>query len=287
MASPVDFLEAPIPRPLLWIGVPIAAFVLIVVFVFLRFPYGEFAPALSRELSAATGGNVSIGDIEPRLTIGGPGIAARDVRIVTASRQRMDIDPLRIRPAWSTSWLRGDPALKIEAESPIGRADGVAVLGDVPAWRGEIVDVDLALIPFSPDQELGLSGRLTAAASVELTPEGPSGPLSFDANSGKIDHPAMPIGIEFERISADLMLGSGVIVDVRTFELDGPVVSASLEGTVSRGPRPGDPLLDLDVDVEIKNPPMRAMIQGMGIRLDARGRSTFTLGGTASAPRMR
>ena len=70
MASPTDILESPIPRPLLWIGTPVAAIVLIAVFVFLRFPYDEFALPLGRQLSAMTGSDVTIGGIDPRLTIG-------------------------------------------------------------------------------------------------------------------------------------------------------------------------------------------------------------------------
>jgi type II secretion system protein N len=287
MANPLEFLEAPIPRPLLWAGVPIAAAVLITVLVFLRFPYGEFAPALSAELTRATGREVSVGDIEPRLTIGGPGIAARDVRILLPSRQRIDIDPLRLRPAWSTSWLQGDPALKVEAESLVGNADGIVVIGDVPAWRGEIVEVDLGRLPFTPGEGIALSGRMTAAADLQLLPDGPSGPLSFDATAGSIDHPALPIGIAYETATGDLLLGGDAIVDVRAFNLDGPVLSASAIGTVRQGPRPGDPQLDLDVDLEIKNAPMRALVQGLGVQLDARGRSSFAIQGTTSSPRMR
>ncbi len=287
MASPVEFLEAPIPRPLLWVGVPIAALALIGVLVFLRFPYGEFAPLMSRVLSDATGGEVHVGDIEPALTIGGPGMAARDIRIVGAGRQRFDIDPLRVRPAWSSSWLSGEPALKIEAESAAGRVDGIAVLGNEPSWSGEIAEVDLARLPVLPSMGLTLSGTLTAAAELTLSELGATGPLSFDANSGRIEHAMLPVGIDYERISADLMLGGGAIVAVHNFDLEGPALSASVTGSVLRGREPGEPQLDLAVEIEIKNPLLRAAVQGVGVRVDGRGRSAFSVRGTPSAPRMR
>ena len=56
MASLRETLEAPIPRPLLWLGAPILAFVLVLSFVFLGFPYEDLLPAASRELGKIAGG---------------------------------------------------------------------------------------------------------------------------------------------------------------------------------------------------------------------------------------
>jgi type II secretion system protein N len=286
VASPTNILEAPIPRPLLWIGAPVAAIVLIAVFVFLRFPYDEFAVPLGQQLSAMTGSDVTIGGIDPRLTIGGPGVAARNVRITTPDGRWIEIDPLRIRPAWSTAWLRGDPALKVELESGVGRSEGLLVLGDSAAWRGEVVDVDLARLPLR-GQAIVLAGRLEAAADLLLAPGGPIGPLSFDASAGSIAHPAIPIPLEFERATGDIALGDDPVVHIRSFEIDGPVLFASVSGDVRRGQRRGDEQLDLGVKLEIKDPALVSLLQSFGVRLDARGRAQFDLGGTLSNPRPR
>ena len=101
----IAFLTAPIPRPLLWVLVPTAALALVTIFVFLRFPFGEFAPTLARQLSQSTGGEVLIGDIEPQWTIGGPGMAARDVRVVMPDRTRIDVDPLTINFVDLRDWV--------------------------------------------------------------------------------------------------------------------------------------------------------------------------------------
>ena len=286
MASIVERLEAPIPKPVLWIGTPIAAVFLITIFVFLGFPYDQFAVPLSQQISQATGADVSIGQIEPRLTIGGPGVAARDVRIVTPDQQRIDVDPLEIRPAWSTSWLRGAPALKVDLESGIGQADGILTLADTPAWAGELREVDLARLPLENMAGLALAGTLTAAADVELADTGPVGPLSFDATAGSVRHESLPVPLEFERVNGDLMLGGDALVDVRSLELDGPMVFAEVSGTVLRAPRPGTERLDLDIALEIKSPPLQMILRQAGVRLNGQGRSSFNLGGTISNPRV-
>jgi type II secretion system protein N len=283
------WLEAPIPKPLLRIGTPIAAFVLVTLFVFLRFPFGDLAPFLAQQIAALTGAEVSIGDLEPRLTIGGPGFAARDVRLVTPGRRRFDVDPLRVRPAWSTSWLRGDPALRVDAESAVGRAGGVIVLGDAPAFRGEFVDVDLASLPIAAagTEGLALSGRLTGAADLALAAGAAVGPLSFDVRSGAIVHPLLPVPIEFETIRADLVLGGAASIDVKSFALDGPIVNARLTGTlgVAGAPAGRDGPLDLDVELEIPSPPLRALLEGVGLRTDGRGHAAFAISGTLAQPR--
>lgn len=287
MARPENILEAPIPRPLLWIGTPIAAIVLISIFVFLRFPYGDFAPPLARQLGQLTGSDVRIGDIESRITIGGPGMALRNVRITRPDGQVLDVDPILVRPAWSTSWLSCDPAIKIEVASPIGRLDGVFVLADPPRWTGEVRDLDLARLPVGDLRGLSLSGKLVAAADVLIGPGGPVGPVSFDATSGSITHAALPIALQFESASGDLTLGDEPIATVRAFDVDGPTLFATVTGEVHRALTRGGDQLDLDIRVEVKDPTLRSMLQGMGAPLDARGRGQFKLGGTLAAPRPR
>jgi type II secretion system protein N len=285
LASPGNILEAPIPRSLLWIGTPVAAFVLIMIFSFLRFPYDDLARPLAQQIGAATGSDVSIGHVSPRITIGGPGVALHDIQLLRPDRSRVSIDVLRLRPAWSISWLYGDAALRLEVESAIGSADGIVVLGDPLTWKGEFVDVDVANLPWLLPRGLLLAGRVTAAADLVFLPDGPSGPLSFDATAGTIQHPLIPMPLDFERINGDLLLGGDAVVNVRSFELDGPVVFANVTGPVRRGARPGENQLELAFDVELKSPPLRSLVQSMGVPIDARGRTTFDLGGTPSAPR--
>ena len=282
----IAFLSAPIPRPLLWVAVPITALILVAVFVFLRFPFGEFAPSLARQLSQTTGGEVLIGDIEPQWTIGGPGMAARDVRLLMPARTRIDIDPLTIRPAWSTSWLQGDPAFRVVASSTLGEVDGIFVLGDVPSWSGEFIEIDLGQLPLPPTEGFAVEGLVTGDASLSLGNEGARGPVRFDAVTGRVDHSALPVGIEFDRISAELILGGLQSIEIQKLEFTGPVIEASGNGTVLTPSPQQEPNLDLNVEIEIKNPPLRAMLQGMGLPLVDQGRSRFSIQGTPSQPRL-
>ena len=87
MATAINILSGPISKPLLFVGTPIAGFVLVVFFVFLGFPYGQLAGLASARISAATGTQVHIRDLEPRVTIAGPGMTLRDVRVTTRSQQ--------------------------------------------------------------------------------------------------------------------------------------------------------------------------------------------------------
>ena len=91
MASIREILEAPIPRPLLWVGAPTLGLVLVLVFVFLGFPYSDLIPVASREIGRTTGSQVDIGKIEPKITLGGPGFTLLDVRLVGLAR-----DPIAV-----------------------------------------------------------------------------------------------------------------------------------------------------------------------------------------------
>lgn len=283
----IAFLTAPIPRPLLWVLVPTAALALVTIFVFLRFPFGEFAPTLARQLSQSTGGEVLIGDIEPQWTIGGPGMAARDVRVVMPDRTRIDVDPLTIRPAWSTSWLGGDPAFKLTALSTLGEVEGTLELGDTPAWRGDFTEIDLALLPLPPTEGFAIEGLLTGEADLSLGADGIRGPLHFEAVAGRLDHSALPVGIEFDQIRGDLFLGGLQNVEIQSLEFAGPIIEASGKGTILSQSPEQEPSLDLEVEIEIKNPPLRAMLEGMGLPLGGQGSSRFSIQGTPSQPRLK
>jgi type II secretion system protein N len=287
MSAALNFLEAPIPRPVLWIGTPIAALFLITIFVFMGFPYDMLAGRISAELSAATGSHVLVGDIEPRITIAGPGASLRDVRITPPGQETYFIDPLRVRPAWSLSWLSAEPALQVDFESPLGAAEGTLTVANTPSWDGEISGVDIAQLPLQLPQGVSLSGVVSADADIIVTPDGPAGDIEFEANEGVVGHPSLPIDLQYERIVGDVTLGGEHFADIRDLRIDGPVLSATAGGTVSRGNRPGRELLDLAIEIEIKTPPLQQMVRGLGVPLDGNGRASFNVGGTLAQPSLR
>ena len=66
--------------------------------------------------------------------------------------------------------------------------------------------------------------------------------------------------------------------------VNGPIIAADVEGVILPGPGNGEPSLDMDVIVEVKSAPLKAMMRGMGLRLDRSGLTSFKLGGTLSRP---
>jgi type II secretion system protein N len=282
-----SLLEGPTPRPLLIFGTPIAAVVLISTFVFLQFPYDAFAPPLGHQLSAATGADVRIGGIDPRLTIGGPGIAARDVIVLTPQGQPISIDPLRIRPAWSTSWFSGRPALHIDLVSEIGEANGTLHVGEPMGWAGELHGVDLARLPISLPSGVALSGMADANIELELAEGSLSGNIQFTAQRGALNHPNLPLEIDFEEFGGELQLGGERMAEIKSIALDGETIRASASGVVAKARRNGRNPLDLNLDVEIKNPGMATMLRSMGIQLDEQGKVSVKIGGSLQNPSVR
>lgn len=280
----INLLQDPIPKPLLWIGVPIAAFALIVFFAFLRFPYDEFRQPLSNQLRQITQAEVQIGEIEPTLSFTGPGLAALDIDVIQPGAQRIRIDRLEMRPAWSSGWLQMEPHIQLDLDSPMASAEGILALGATPGWTGQIDIPDLSVLPVPENLAVELSGSLHADADLTLPGNGPAGPVRFEALSGSLAHPELPIPLQFDRLTGELQLGGQALVELREVLLDGPIVAADIEGVVLPSPATGDPGLDMDIIVEVKSAPLKAMMRGMGMRLDRSGLASFKLGGTLSRP---
>jgi len=284
LASLRSLLEGPTPRPLLLVGTPIAALVLISVFVFLGFPYDAFAPSLGHRLSAASGADVRIGGIDPRLTIGGPGIAVRNVIVLTPEGQPISIDPLRVRAAWSTSWLSGQPALHIDLVSEIGEAEGTLRFGEPLGWSGELQDLDLARLPFALPSGMEISGRADIDADLLMADGTVTGDLVFEAVDGALSHPSLPIEIDFEQFGGEVALGGENLAEIQSIVLNGQTIQAHASGTVAQSRRPGQNPLNLIVDIEVKNPGMANLMRTMGVDLDPQDRVSFRLGGSMQNP---
>ena len=125
---------------------------------------------------------------------------------------------------------------------------------------------------------------MTANAYLELAAGRPIGPVQFEANSGSFSHPEIPIPVEFERVQGALVFGGQNVVELKAIQLDGPVIAADIGGAVIPTSGGREPQLDIDVVVEVKSAPLKAMMRAMGLRLDRSGRTAFKLGGTPSRP---
>ena len=287
MASLKDFLERPIPRPLLWTATPILAVVLTLTFVFLGFPYSKLIPA-ANSLSGANG--VRIGDIQPRLTVSGPGFSVHSVSFSDGPMASVELDRLKIRPAWATSWLSGEPAFVIEIMSPLGEANGVLTWSQTRHVRGQLTIPDLAALPFPPDASIALAGSMQAEFDLDilnLASNGPNGKVRFEALAGSATHSNIPMPLEFEKFSGQIKVGSESGLTLETIEIDGPTFSAEVDGFVNLPEANRPATMDLGFDLHVKNPALRMLLSGFGLGFDGAGRTTFNLGGTVQNPIIR
>jgi type II secretion system protein N len=287
MASATNLLEAPIPKPVLWIGTPIAAIVLITFFVFMGFPYDQLADTVAREAGQASNLQVTIGGISPRMTIGGPGFTAHNLTLTSGESQTTTFDEVKVRPAWSLSWFRAEPALFLELTSDRGNARGTLIVASEPSWAGQLTDLDLARLPMPLPADSALSGMLNANVDITMTETGAEGTISFAAASGTISHASIPVDIEFDVMTGSIVMGGEKLAEIHDFELQGPILVATAEGDIIRGKRAGQNQLDIDVGIQITNPGMQSMLKGMGLPLDGEGRTEFVLGGSTSNPKLR
>jgi len=287
MASLQEFLERPIPRPLFWTAAPLLAVVLTLTFVFLGFPYSDLIPA-ANNLSGANG--VRIGEIQPRLTVGGPGFSVHRLSFGDGPMESVELEQLTVRPAWTTSWLSGEPALAIRIRSPLGEAEGVLTWNEARHVKGQITIPDLAALPFPPDTSIALAGSMQAEVDLNiqnLTGNGPEGEIRFEALAGSASHSNIPMPLEFETFSGRIELGSESGLTLEAMEIDGPIFSAEVDGFVDLPEANRPATMDLDFNLHVKNPALRMLLSGFGLGFDGGGRAIFNLGGTVQNPIVR
>jgi len=287
MASLQEILEAPIPRPLLWIGTPILAFALILSFVFLGFPYSDFIPVASQTLERSSGGEIHIGEIRPHITLGGPGFSVHDVSVGTKGQAPVQLDSLAIRPAWSTSWLRREPSFVIDLVSPAFLADGTLTLGEASRFEGKASILDLAQIPLPAGSPVTLTGAIAAEGHLSLRGSEPEGMIIFEAGAGSATHRSVPMPLDYERISGRIEIGGEAWLALHKVQLEGPVFSATADGYIDRPQGNAPAPIDIGVKLEVTNLPFRMLLTGLGLRLDGAGRTAFNLGGTLQDPAVR
>jgi len=287
-ASSSSWLSDPIPRPLLITGSTIAGVLLVALFVFLGFPYDRLAELVTLQIEQSSGYQVAIRKIEPRLTIGGPGLKVSDVEVRNGAGWSYQISRLRVRPAWSLGWLRGRPALHLDVDAGDGHAVGTLVVASDPAWQGALEAVDLARVPVPNAQGLGLTGILDADLDLQLHSDGPAGSITLQARDGSIRHAALPLAVPFTRLGARVDLGGeSFAAVVHGFDLEGPVVVVHAQGSVGRGAGPREQALDLTLELQVPNPTTQALLQGFGVALDANGSTRVHVGGSLERPQVR
>jgi type II secretion system protein N len=273
------------PRGVLTVALPLASLLLVVIFALILFPYGRFAHILTARIAQASGASVSLDALEGGISVGGPSLLATGLLLRWPDGQELLLERARMRPAWSFSWLRGEPAVYLDAKGPAGTLAGTVWPGLGPAFAGRARDIQLSLLPLAHLADpLPVLGTVDAEIDLRSGPNGPAGEIRFEAREGALALPQLPLGIPFEGAQGELERSESGAVTVRKFELSGPMLSAAAEGSIGPSRRPEDGVLDLEMDLTVADPGLRAMIQPYGVRFDPEGTARVRVSGTVASP---
>lgn len=275
----------PLPRGLPTIAVPLASLLLVVVFALILFPYRRFTPLLTARIAQATGASVSLDALDGGISVGGPSLRASGLLLRWPDGQELLLERARMRPAWSFSWLRGEPALYLDARGPAGNLAGTVWPGQGPVFEGRARGIQLSLLPLDHLADpLPLLGTVDAEIDLRSGPLGPAGEVRFEAREGVIAPPSLPFGIPFEEAHGELERDESGGVTLRELELSGPMLSATVEGSIGPSRRLDDGVLDLEVNLVVGDPALRTMIQPYGVRFDPEGVAHVRVSGTIANP---
>jgi len=315
-----------LPRWLLVLGVPLAGVVLVAFFVFLRFPFDRFSDVLAAQAGRALGAEVVIGDLEPALTVGGPGFVARNVLVRWPGGERATVAEARLRPAWSLSWLGLSPAFRLDADSDLGGVAGRVTVGEAPGFArdlgasrapmsaspqrldpsvvsvisiwlcarttagfdGRLEGVALARLPLTRfTQGASLDGRLDLETDLRLREGAPVGDATFRASDGSLALAQLPVALPFTALHGTLRFADDGAVALELEALEGPMVSGEVRGGTQPGPSPWLAPLELDVRLQVSDRTLPPAFRSAGLRLAPDGSADLRVRGTLSAPIVR
>lgn len=268
----------------------LACVLLTAAFFVMRFPADRFRDSLVARLAAATGVAASVGHLAARPGLGGLTLVADEVALRWPGGAALDLDRAALRPAWSFSWLRGRPAWHVDLRSEVGGLAGTVWPGGAPAFSGRLDDVAVAKLP---PELLGLAEGLAATGSLDadLEVEGRDGrvvgSVGLALADGSFSVPGAPLAVPFDRLDAELELGSDGAVELESARLEGPMLAGEAAGRI--GPAPSLELapLALDAELEVREPALRGWLAPLGIAQSGEGRAKLRIGGTLAEPVVR
>jgi type II secretion system protein N len=276
-----------LPRWVRFFLIPLAGLLLVVLFIYLGFPYAALGDRLASELQRRYGVRVDFETVGPKLHLAGPGIEASGVRATLADGRTIRIDRAALRPAWSTAWLRGDRAVYTELESDLGNVAGTLVLGESDGFFGDLEGIAVGRLPLPTFDPLGkLDGSLNASVDVLIGDAGPLGGATFDASDGAVDFAGFPMAIPFENLSGELRFGGETLIAVDRFELRGPMLDAAVTGNVLQARIFRQAPLRLEAEIVTKADLATAMRRA-GLRIDRSGKAKLRVTGTVAQPNVR
>jgi len=269
--------------PLRFVALAFAGFALFLIFVVIGFPYDRLAEYITAKLEQSSGLRVTIGELGPTLHLQGPGVRATNVG-VEGDGAIFHADHASLRAAWSTSWLRGQPAIHAEVASPLGAVIGTYTMGPEYAWEGVLEDVDLEAPPIREMlPNVYLTGRGGAALHVKQGLSGPEGWVRFEFAEGSVAFGDFPLAIPYESVVGSMLLGAEAFLKIEELTMTGPMLSANVTGSVESAGRFADATLDLAIQIQAESN-LRIPLESAGVRFDKDGSARVRITGTPDQP---
>ncbi len=273
--------------PLGRFGIALGCALLTLLFLGIGFPYELLGQRLVDSVNQASGVQLEMDDLGPYLSLAGPGFQASHVSLKVADGTRWQLNRARIRPAWSTSWLRLDSAVHLEIDAEMGRIEGTLTTGDTPGFDGVLSNVDLARLPldaFVPGVDF--KGMLDAEIDLQRVDGVVQGLVVFGATQGLLAGDLFPTPIPFESLEGEFSLGGDSMVEVTKFDLQSPLLTAQLAGSLGMASSFAMAPLHLRLELETKSG-MNKLLQRVGIRSKRKGKTTLRIEGTVANPKIR
>ncbi len=276
-----------LPRPLMAIGVPCAGLLLTAIFLVRGFPYDELGAWIAKRIEQRHGIHLAIGYVEPTLQLAGPALEGRQLRATFQDRPPQQIDRALVRPAWSMSWLTGEPALHLELEGPPGRLNGTLRWNGGPAWVGSLRGARPEAPPIADWIPIGgLEGDLEAKLDVARAENGIEGRVEFEIRDGSISIPGFTAPLPFEHLTGELDLGGDAYARLTSLRFEGPSAKGSGSGKIGRAqPLERAPIgfeFELEVDSEVAR-----TVRASGVKVSAGGSAIARISGTVADPKIR
>jgi type II secretion system protein N len=271
--------------PPLAIGIPVVV-VLILIFIVIGFPWDSLARRIAWEISAASGSRVSIDDLAPALTARGPVLRARDVVIEHLAIDRVRLDEFEVAPRFGMSWFRGEPTLRIWANSVLGGVDGVLQLGESSAFVGRVTRVELARMPLRLDASaVRIGGQLDAEADMMLSPNGTlHGRIAFSSPSLRFETSQLPVPIPFTHAEGVIEILETGATRIESVSLEGPALKGEIEGEIGLVHHSQSPPIDVNARIRLIDPRLQELAETAGLRLSSNGTTALHIRGTVDDP---
>lgn len=263
-----------------------AGIVLTGFFIYQGFPYERLADQLSQQIEDAQHVQVRYGKIGPQMYWQAPGLLVTDVSALPKRGNRFTLDEISLRPAWSFSWLLGEPSLYVEGTAGDARGGMEITLGEPLRVRGEISDLDLQPLPVPGAlAKASLSGIGTLEFDLQKpTEESWQGTARLWVRDGSFAPPDLNLALPYTSLRSTLTLTPDGFVEIEGAQLEGPILSGTASGRIGamEGSQPVP--LDLDLEFEVTEPSIQEALRANKIPVSEDGHANFHFGGTLAKP---